>query len=135
MSIDEIVEKTTIELPMSLSLKGAEKLLYYLAKELPANVSYQILHHKSIYRPFRESGRKILKQDGTIVISGSISNLEKPLAFDFFQLQASDKGRDDTSKLSVIKFNLVPGWELSEYRPEVIKLWDNVRVKVGQYFE
>lgn len=133
MSIEEIVEKTRIELPMPLSLKGAEKLLYYLAEELPANVSYQISHHKSIYRPFRESGRKILKQDGTIVISGSISNLEKPFAFDFFQFRASDKG--DTSKLSVIRFNLVPDWELSDYRPEVIKLWDDVKEKVRQYFE
>ncbi len=134
MSIDEIVEKTTIELPMPLSLKGAEKLLYYLAEEMPANLIYQILHRKSIYRPFRESGRKILKQDGTIVISGSISNLEKPFAFDSFQLQASDEDRD-TSKLSVIRFNLVPGWELSEYRPEVIELWGQVRKKVRQYFE
>ena len=133
MSIDEIVEKTTIELPMPLSLKGAEKLLYYLAEELPANVSYHISHHKSIYRPFRESGRKILKQDGTVEINANINNLEKPFAFDGFQFTSS--GMEDTSKLSVIRFNLVPGWELPEYRPEVRELWDQVREKVRQYFE
>ena len=134
MSIDEVVEKTRIELPRSLTLKEAEELIYYLAKELPANVNYQTSYYKSVFHSFRESNKKILKQeDGTVEINGSISNLEKPFAFDFFQFRASDKG--DTSKLSVIAFHLVPGRELSEYRLEVRKLWDDVREKVGQYFE
>ena len=134
MSIDELLEKTTIKLPRSLTLKEAEKLIYYLAKELPANIHYHTSRHRSIFRSYGEGNRKILEQDGTVKINVNINNIEKPLALDSFQLQASDQDRD-TSKLSVIRFNLVPGWELPEYRPEVRELWDKVRGKVGQYFE
>lgn len=134
MPIDELLEKTRIELPRSLTLKEAEKLIYYLAKELPANIHYHTSRYRSIVRSSGEDNRsEILEQDGTVEINANINNLEKPFAFDGFQFTSS--GMEDTSKLSVIRFNLVPGWELSEYRPEVIELWDHVRKTVGQYFE
>jgi len=130
MLIEEILKRSTIELPGSLTLKEAENLIDYLAEKLPAYVDYHISHHKSI---LHSPGEGVLKQDGTVKISVNVTNLEKPFAFDNFEFRASDQS-EDTSRLSVIRFQLVNGRKLFEYRPEVRELWDQVREKVGQYF-
>ncbi|GBE20134.1 MAG TPA: hypothetical protein ENG87_04845 [Candidatus Pacearchaeota archaeon] len=61
-----------------------------------------------------------------------ITCFRKPIAFDSFEFTPSKK---DSSKLASIQFNMVPDWELDEYRPEVRKLWRNVREVVKQYFK
>ncbi|MFH1918033.1 MAG: hypothetical protein ABIJ14_02960 [Nanoarchaeota archaeon] len=47
----------------------------------------------------------------------------------------SERDGRDTSLISRIAFQRVPGWDLSDYRSEVRELWDDVRKVVNQYFE
>ena len=130
MTIDEVLERSTILLPMPLSLERTEKLLVYIAEQLPANISYKLSSHHSIY-PEEE---KASKQLGTVSITGSIKSLKDVLASDSFNCTHSEKDRN-TSRISLIKFSIIPGYELDEYRKEVTRLWDDVRKLVSEYFK
>lgn len=128
MSIEEVIEKTTIELPREIDLETAEELLRYLAGNLSANIHYNVSYFKSILKKDGE----ISEFDGSVSLTANISSYENPTAFDACTFMSSST---DTSKLSIIKFGQVPGWDLSEYRQEVRQLWDDVRETVKQYFE
>jgi len=130
MTVDEVLEKSIIHLPMPLSLERTEKLLVYIAEQLPANLSYELSSHHSIYH---EEG-KSSKQLGTVSITGSIKSLKDILASDSFQCTPSEND-EDISRISQIKFSVVPGYELDEYRKEVTRLWDDVRQLVSEYFK
>ena len=138
MTLDDVMEKTTIALPRLLDLKEAEKLIYHIAVQLPGNVNYHISHYRSFFhdsesrRSPEEKNRRVLEQDGTVSISVNINSHRNVMAFDVFQFCPS---REDTSKLAEIRFQTVPDWELSEYRPEIQKLWDDTRRLVGEYFK
>jgi hypothetical protein len=135
MLIDEVIAKTSIELPKPLSLAEAEDLIDYIAMQLPANVNYHSSYHRSITHVAGEDGEwkdRVLKEDGTAEVTVSISHLEKSLAFDTFQLKCS---QEDYSRLGEIIFTRTPDWDINEYRPEVQQLWDDTRKIVEQYFE
>ena len=129
MSIEEIAEQTKIEFPRDLHLKEAESLLFYIAENLPANINYQTSSHKSISRCTPAGGVAI--RQGTIGLTASINSLKNPGAFDSLRFH---KEVGDSSRFSHINFEMVPGWELSDYRPEVKQLWDDIRVITTEYF-
>jgi len=128
MSIEKVIEKATINFPRPLSLQETERVLEHVAKELPATITYHISAHKSLYH---EAG-SVAKNDGTIRIRGSISNLQKPMTFDSFR---SEPHRRETNFIASISFNLILGYDLEDYGPEVLKLWDDVRRVINQYFK
>ena len=130
MSIDKLIEKTTIEFPRKLSLKGAEGLIDYIAEKLPANIHYNVSYHRSVIP--KEEDKGFSKQDGTVNIAATIMDTKKSMAFDTCEFNPS---KEDSSNLSSIRFQLVPDWELFDYRPEVILLWDDVRRIVKDYFK
>lgn len=130
MSIDEVIEKSTINFPRALALKEAEELIEHLAKKLPANIHYKVSRHKSI--GYQEKDERVLKQEGTVNISATVINIKEPMSFDVCEFKPSMK---DTSKLSSINFQLIPDYEIHDYRPEVIKLWGDVRKVVEDYFK
>ena len=127
MSLQEITEKSTINFARRLNLEEVEKLIYCIAEKLPANINYHISRHKSLYHG--EKGA-VLKNGGTVVVSGTISSLRNPGAFDSFQTKPSE---NYISLSSAIAFSMVPGWELEDYRPEVQELWNDVRKIVNKY--
>jgi len=131
MSIEEIIALSTIGLPRDLTLKEAEKLFIYIAKKLPGDVRYNASYFKSLIHSREPENEGLLIDDGTAQIVGTISRSKEPYAFDSFSTTHSEK---DTSKLSAISFQRVPGWELPEYH-RVRPLWDDVRDIVTQYFE
>lgn len=130
MSIEEIIAKTTIELPRSLTLEEAEKLINYIAKELPGNINYNASYYNSVFHG--PDNGEISKQKGTANMTAIVNSLGNLAVFDSFQFKPPE---EDTSKFSTIRFQIVPDWELSDYRPEVRQLWDEVREIVGQYFK
>jgi len=130
MSIDQIIEETTIKLPKPLSLEETEKLMEYLAKQLPGDVNYNISANKSIIHGAEDEG--LLKFDGTVGVKANIKSHSSG-AYEHFSCEPDEFARD-TSRISVIKFMTVPGWELFEYRKEVVGLWREVRNLVTQYF-
>jgi len=121
MGIDEIIKRATIELPCAITLDEAEKLIAYIAKQLPANINYKSSYFKSIARG--QDGKMSI-QDGTVNLEVTISSYKNHATCDTFQFGHSQQ---DISKFDAIIFQQVPGWDLSEYRPEVRELWGDVR--------
>jgi len=76
-------------------------------------------------------GMGVRKDEGTAEITGTIVHNLEPMAFDFFKFEHSHK---DTSKLSLMQFQLVPDWEFVDYRSEVRQLWGEVRGIIMDYF-
>lgn len=128
MTIDEIAEKSTITFPRSVDLKEAEGLLMYVAMTLPAHVHYNVHYFRSISSL---DGESFGVQDGTLKIIASVHSLKNPMAFDTFHI---DSSTEDPSRLELIGFQMVPGWELSDYRPEIRQLWGDTRRIVQGYF-
>src|SRR3989344_7932877 len=128
MTIDEVISEAEIQFPTLLSRKEAEELLMYIAVKLPGRVHYRTQYSRSI----DPNDCSELQTEGrALKINGDISRVGSPMAFDTFYIEPSE---EDTSKLRMMKFQLVPGWELGEYRPEIKQLWEDTRGLVDAYF-
>jgi hypothetical protein len=129
MAIDEVIDRATINFPGHLNLRNAERLLQYISENLPGNVHYFIENHNNFLYD-REKGKPV-KDRGTLKISANFSDSKEALYFDTAQLEPWSK---NTSYVSSMRFQMIPGWELLDYS-RVLPLWDNVRKLVGEYFD
>jgi hypothetical protein len=129
MGIEEIAKENTIEFPRPIGREGAENLLCYIAKELPANISSKIEYYKTFFYDQEKDG--VLEDKGTLTVIANIHDLRENGGFDSFQSKSCG---GDTSYISAIASQMVPDWELSDYRPEIRKLWKDVRQIVDEYF-
>jgi hypothetical protein len=129
MAIDEVMNRATINFPGHLNLKNAERLLQYISENLPGNVHYFIENHNNFL--YDREKRKSVKDRGTLKMSANFLDSKVALCFDTAQLEPWSK---NTSYVSSMKFQVVPGWELSDYG-RVFPLWDDVRKLVGEYFD
>ena len=129
MTIDEVISEAEIQFPTLLSRKEAEELLMYIAVKLPGSVHYRT-HYSRFVDPNDCSELQI--EGRALKINGDISRVGSPMAFDTFYIEPSE---EDTSKLEIMKFQLVPGWELGDYRPEIRGLWNDTRRLIDAYFE
>jgi len=129
-SMEKIIERTTITFPKPQNLKRVEKLLRYIATNLPANISCNSSYFTSFINSDEEIP-KLLNQRGTIKITATIHSLRNPLAFDSLESQSFNR---NTSRISALAFQLVPGWDISDYKPENLKLWSEVRELTAKYF-
>jgi len=130
MSIDELLKKTTINFPRAINLEESEKLLEYISEKLPGNINYVITYYKSFF--YDEMAGKAGNSTGTLNINANIKNSKEIMAFDNMGMLSSN---EDVSKLSSIEFSKTPGWSIADYRPEIQRLWDNVRNIVDAYFK
>jgi hypothetical protein len=130
MSLDEVLEKTTIEFPRPINREEAEKLLLYIAKNLQADVRSIIKYRLTYYHD--EIHKYITEDGGTLRIDATVSSLKTPALFDSFHSEPHER---DRSYISEIVFGRVPGWELANYGEEKVKFWDDVRVVVNKYFK
>ncbi|HIH17311.1 MAG TPA: hypothetical protein HA282_00080 [Nanoarchaeota archaeon] len=121
-NLDDLFERSTIALPRQLGLKEAEDLLSYLAMNLPGRISYTANY-------IRNSMPDGSTQDGGVKLGGMIVN-DSTFAVDSFE---SIHDGIDTTKIAAIRFSPIPGYELSEHRPENIQLWDDVRALIEKY--
>ncbi len=51
MTIEEVIEKSTIKFPGNIVSYQAENLLKYIAEELPGEIRYNISHKVGITQP------------------------------------------------------------------------------------
>ena len=71
-----------------------------------------------------------VKEDySTPSVEGNIHDL-KTHAFDCFSSQTCEW---DYTRISALRFTLVPGWDENEYRPEIRQLWADVRRIAQEY--
>lgn len=122
MTLDEVMEKATIKFPHEVGIEKMIELLDFLCKFMPASINYQVQYNMS------KNGRD-QREQGIVSIAGHINHLEKLGYFDGFETL-----QENYKLISGMRFSLVPDYDLDDYRPEQIKLWDEVRKKVGYYF-
>ncbi|MBS3163270.1 hypothetical protein J4427_01110 [Candidatus Woesearchaeota archaeon] len=127
----DLMSKVRICFPRPLGLDETKSLLKYIVLNLPASISYHIKQHISL--GLNNNGKGIIEELGTFTIGGNITRVDKSFTFDSFEMVSSFL--EDYPRCSAIQFQLTPGWDYTEYRPEVRKLWDATRKVVANYFE
>lgn len=96
---------------------------------MPGEVAYteslgNSLNYDPIFQRFTE-------RRGPASAKGTIRRLTR-FARDGFSTEPSER---DSAKIARIKFSLIPGYNIAEYRPEVLQLWKDVRACVTEYFK
>ena len=151
MSLDELTRRATITFPILATSEDVERLFGYLRKEEGFIIDYTLIFQKKMGR--EEGGHlgvpeaadnfnvreaaivKVCELNGTFTLPPSnfvgISQ-GRSASWDFHCSQ--QMGLDETPYFSGLKFFMTPGWDLGEYRPEVIGLWDIVRELAKKYF-
>ena len=131
-TIDNLLEASTISFPRPLSLEETEKLIDYVSINLPAQIITTSEYYKT-RMPTKNSPKTgtLYHRRGTVKISGSITNMNN-YSFDGFYTKNDS---DDSSKINAIAFQIIPGYNLEEHRPEVKQLWSDVRNQVETYFQ
>ena len=130
MSVEEVVNKTTIKFKRPLKEKEIRSLMIYLARELSADITYEISYRRELIHN-RDKGGLSIKTAGLELTARITSSL-------FASDSLTSKGHENIEALDSISgfsFNKVPGWEVLEYRPEVRALWSKVRTSVDEYFD
>ncbi|MBN2142055.1 hypothetical protein JW711_01875 [Candidatus Woesearchaeota archaeon] len=123
--LDERMEPATIRFPRSVELKEAEAVLVYVAQNMPAEVNYKASYY-AVSR--RDKDLEVRIELGSAQIGGTIH--KEGRAFDTFESYL----HSFNGLIAGFRFNLIPGYELSEHRPEVRQLWDETRNVALRYF-
>jgi len=132
MTIDEVINKATIEFSKPLSLDETEELMKYITIHLPGDITYTLSYEVALYH---EQGHHIDKSPRNVSINGHIRSNKDGAAFDFFNSQPL-KVITDTTKVHLIRFSIIPGYDkLTDYNPITTRLWGDVRKVVTEYFE
>ena len=129
MDIEEVRRFNLIKFPRRVGLEEGERLISYLAKNLPGTINYRASYFASLSGIEEDKS----KRSGSVDIGCTVCIL-KPKAgvvIDSFCFGHSK----DTSKLESIMFDMVPGWGVSNYDPKVKELWNDTRNLVKRYFE
>ena len=124
MSIEAVLETNIIEFERELELEQVEDLLYCVAESLPANIRYtkeQSVAFNQDQQDRSATGKKL---------RGSITSRREPSASDAFECVNGA----DSLKFRSLNFSTTPGYNLSEYKPEVVQLWRDVRAQIEIYF-
>ncbi len=126
---EDLTKRLTIEFPGVLTLEQTRDLFGYIARTMPANISYKDSRHGAF---FHDPKTGILSEEqGTVKISADIRATNTPGAFDTCESVNYDR---DSKFIAGIRFFVIPDYEIEDYRPEAVRLWDNVRELVEDYF-
>lgn len=131
MTLDGVLDKSTIQFPRLLPRDEAEELIGYIARRLPVRVHYRTQYSRLMNFHDPDTPDKLLIKECAVSVVGDIEMVRNSMAFDTFCMEPSN---GDTSKLETMRFQLVPGWELGEYRKDVRALWAYTRRAVNSYF-
>jgi len=126
MGIEDVIERRTIEFPRPLGVADTEKLLIDVAQALSYRLRWHVDQQKTVGDYIDVNKYSI--ELGSASVSGSYAVRGK--ATESFRCEADQEG----TQFAGIRFELVPGWRLSEYRPEAVAIWDAVREQVTKSF-
>ena len=129
MQLEEKVKKTRIIFPQAISSEETEELFDYIAKKLPAHISYNMNYSKAIIYQGKGS---LWKHVNSIDMEGNIKTLDRKTDVLFDIIQPTG---EYTKTIHLAFRSLVIDRELTEEKPETQQLWDKVRETVKQYFE
>ena len=130
MTIEDLIGRSTIEFPAPLGVREVEKLIRHLSMKLPAHIHYNVFYHRQFFYDCEQ--KKDSQRLESILVNAFIRRLSGDFAFDAVEFQPSGKNH---TKIGAMRFVLKPGYtELAEYWTDVVKIWDDTRELVGQYF-
>ncbi len=134
MSIDEtVIDKATIRFPRLISADEAEKMLCYFSTKGGMATNYSINVQKSVKKQGDGLTEKVETTRYVVSINASVI---EPKSYSVNSFEYLRDVNDGSHCFSHLKFFTVPGWRrFTEYPPEVLQLWNNVRQLVGQYFK
>jgi len=120
---ETLMQRATILFPGPLNLEQVGALMGYIAKTMPANVSYRTDQFMELFHD--PTTRELGKEEGTSGISGAIRRLDNIMDSDIFTSFPEER---NTSMISGIMFNQI-------YSSGLERLWDEVRERVYNFFE
>ncbi|GEM_PF-3399407 len=139
MSLEDVLAKSEIIFPRSLELDDMKELLEHYNTEGRLAVFYQLTSKYDLGYPLLPIGVENpldLREESVSSLNGRITDPNSPFAYDSFETEILTLDDEDSTRVfKKLKFGLIPGYELSEYRPEVIALWDKTRILTSEYFE
>lgn len=134
-TMQEIIEKANIEFPKPISVSDAEVLFMQIAKELPVRVDYAICRCSSS-TIYPKCVRIVKNTEETI--SGRVTSCDPNfIVSDSFGTNLNYSSPPDDGLVRRILFDVDVGSvrDPSQFGSETLKLWDNVRKVVEQYFK
>jgi len=126
MSLDQVLERTTINFPATIGTEEAEKLLEHIAAKLGCRIEYHLSENMRL--EYDKQLKKICKSAESAKIRGGIYGKEICASFESFGFFASAPAYQG------IRFFTPPGYDLSEISKEEIGLMDSVRKQVEAFF-
>ena len=130
--LEEVINELTIEFPKKISFSKTTELMEYIAKNLPAEISSNLSYNNQVLYDAENKKMSRYYEQG-IKITGNITNYNKTSRFIHDTFEIMNEGR--VNKFKGIQFQITPGWDLNQYRPEIRTLWKDVRKVVENYFE
>jgi hypothetical protein len=128
--MEDILKRTIITFPTSIGFVDTEKLLFHISEGIQGEVEYSVDCPKSFAYNEKEKKSKITLRDRAL--GGVFIRSNKSVTSEFVKLITSDT---ESTKYSAMRFDPIIGYSVSEHRPEVVKLWDDVRSVVEVYFK
>ncbi len=125
--IEKIIQKATIKFPEAIDTEQAKQLLVHLAKT--GGYSFGISVEQSMGIGKRDETPAVIEK-GTAAIKGMATNGDG--GFSAFSLQRETS--DDITQFSYWQFSITPGWGFSDYQPEELELWDDIRKRVNDFY-
>ncbi|UCD20792.1 MAG: hypothetical protein JSW08_03400 [archaeon] len=135
MDLDEVTERATIKFGKPISWTEAERMLGYVAQRTGLEMGYTVEQRKRI-KPDKTDPDSIPEPqyDFVIVEAGAMHNEELACVGTFF-LTIPPEERGDGTIADRLVFPTLPGMPLKAHGEKAIKLWDDVRTAVAEYFQ
>ena len=129
MNIEKIRKEQTIDFLRAVNRKGAEDLLKYIARELPAHVRSTIKYDRTYLHDVGNGSINEIK--GSLEVTVKIEDFRAGGGSDIFK---SQPWLTNPEYIISIAAPIVFDKELSEYSPEQRKLWKDVKEVADRYF-
>jgi hypothetical protein len=118
----DLKDMQTVKFPRAVDVGEVEKMLGYLATNLPANISITVKQQKTV-----QQGERL--ETTSCEIGGTISQIGS--AYDSFACNPSKK---DLARFDSFRFQPILDFNLNDYNEENVALWADTRNKVDEYF-
>ena len=123
--LETLLERTKIGFKRNLKFKEIKDLFRYIQKNLQCEVEYQFLSNGRIGSMY--NNEKSIKQYVSKA-SGSIRSRENTIGVSFDLERSLEYG------FSCLKFFTTPGYDLNEIPSRDLKLMDEIKLQVENYF-
>ena len=129
MALNPVLANSIIFFPWTLTLRQLKDLADYVGEQLHCVIDYEISHSRtSCY----ESGHAGFLRIEKTALDGKVTFPFPPFLHDRFNFIPHEK---DPSRIRGIQFQTKQGTEISDYKQEIVQLWQDIRKAVDNYFD